>query len=69
MKVGDLVKHKTFNDKSYSVGYVLSIGFESHDYSDNWGNECLIRWKYGQVLLHDMDFIEVLQSAASLEQL
>jgi hypothetical protein len=59
VKSGDLVKHKTFNDKNYSVGYILS----------KWENECLIRWKDGQVLLHDMDFIEVLQSASSLEQL
>jgi hypothetical protein len=69
MKVGDLVKHKTFNDKSYSVGYVLSIGFESHDYCDKWESECLIRWRDGQILLHDMDFIEVLQSASPSELL
>lgn len=64
MKAGDLVKHKTFNDKRYSVGYVLSVGFESR-----WESECLIRWKDGQILLHEMDFIEVLQSASSSDLL
>lgn len=58
MKVGDLVKHKTFNDKIYSVGYVLLIRKKTEDCE----KICLVHWTQGRVLWHEADFIQVLQS-------